>query len=135
MGDLREVVARAFYEAMYAKDGGVWSAVETRDVWLTKADAVLAAIRKDHAIVERPAENVDDATFRQHLIDLMDEKLTGDGPLVFGVGDALDAVRPILIAHARDAALEEAAREAVIVGSLETADRIRALKSGGRDHG
>ena len=45
MTDLREIVARAIYEAMYAKDGDRWSAVETKDVWHVKADAVLAAIR------------------------------------------------------------------------------------------
>ena len=38
----REEVAREFYLAMYQRDGGIWDAVETKDVWRHKADRILA---------------------------------------------------------------------------------------------
>jgi hypothetical protein len=37
--------AKAIYLSRYAKDGGVWRAVETKDVWRDMARAALTAAR------------------------------------------------------------------------------------------
>ena len=41
---LVERVARAIYEGRYAKDGGVWAYVETKDVWYAMARSALGAM-------------------------------------------------------------------------------------------
>lgn len=40
-----EGLAEVFYNAMYADQGGKWHAVETKDVWHDKAQAVINYIK------------------------------------------------------------------------------------------
>jgi len=54
---LRLVLARAIYIAMYGDQGGDWNAVETKDVWLKKADIVLRLMPDDSFLASARAEH------------------------------------------------------------------------------
>lgn len=145
MADLREAVVAALYEQGIGKPSSI-----------IIADAVLAAIRKDHAIVERVGEDVAEAAFRAaEEACRKDQRQHTRLSMQRTIRLTLDTAFPIIAAHARDAALEEAAawlraKAAAMAGqkpAVTTANIMatfldgaademhEALKSGGPAHG
>lgn len=53
-----ERVAREIWNSRYAKDGGVWAYVETKDVWYAMARAALSAM-PDRELLREALEELD----------------------------------------------------------------------------
>lgn len=155
MSDLRETVLKAIEHNINRRPMIDSSQAHIRSIvagWI--ADAVLAAIRKDHAIVGRTETMVDAGKLAAEAVneELCRRLTSGEEPRdTHKLTSMLVSVAaPIIAAHARDAALEEAAKscdaqakdwnayrdhENQGYAASECAKAVRALKSGGQARG